>query len=141
MKISHALIKTGQIILILVMLFTTQLFYIFQVLFFFLRFLIVSCLYRLSCVFDQALFFEAATFLHNPGWKHLKFRSNFLDEIGGGSYQNFVFRDFIVFISNQASRSEVLKQFQSRPLDQCFSNFFLPSLPFHSRHVVFAPQA
>ena len=66
-RICHALIKNGLIILILVMLFTTQLFYIFQVLFFFLRFLIVSCLYRLSCVCDQALFFEAATFLHNPG--------------------------------------------------------------------------
>jgi len=26
-------------------------------------------------------------------------------------------------------------------LYQCFSNFFLPSPPFHSRHVVFAPQA
>jgi len=27
------------------------------------------------------------------------------------------------------------------PLGQCFSNFFIPSPPFHSRHVVFAPQA
>ena len=26
-------------------------------------------------------------------------------------------------------------------LGQCFSNFFIPSSPFHSRHVVFAPQA
>jgi len=25
-------------------------------------------------------------------------------------------------------------------LDQCFSNFFIPSPPFHSRHVVFAPH-
>jgi len=26
-------------------------------------------------------------------------------------------------------------------LDQCFSNFFIPSPPFHSPNVVFAPQA
>jgi len=26
-------------------------------------------------------------------------------------------------------------------LDQCFSNFFIPLSPFHSRHIVFAPQA
>jgi len=26
-------------------------------------------------------------------------------------------------------------------LDQCFSNFFISSPAFHSRHVVFAPQA
>jgi len=26
-------------------------------------------------------------------------------------------------------------------LIQCFSNFFIPSHPSHSRHVIFAPQA
>jgi len=30
---------------------------------------------------------------------------------------------------------------KNNALHQCFSNFFMPSPPFHARYVVFAPQA
>jgi len=42
--------------------------------------------------------------------------------------------------SLEGTKVRVWLCFYGNCLDQCFSNFFIPSLPFHSRHVVFAPR-
>jgi len=47
---------------------------------------------------------------------------------------------FKVFFITQLSRLHYLATI-AFILDQCFSNFFIPSPPFHCRHVIFAPQA
>ena len=76
----------------------------------------------------------------------LQVRISEVNKLNAGTKQ-FITAKISSFVLKQGSKTHSsLRQSNLRwqnedALMQCFSNFFIPSPPFNSRHVVFAPQA